>query len=51
MTVDGRRVHCSAHCIDANATVSGSAVLDESQLLVALPRADGSDVFVFAGAR
>jgi hypothetical protein len=40
-----------APCIDANATVSGSAVLDESQLLVALPRPDRSDVFVFSGAR
>jgi hypothetical protein len=40
-----------APCIDANATVSGAAVLDESQLLVALPRADRSDVAVFAGAR
>ncbi|CAB3756375.1 hypothetical protein [Paraburkholderia humisilvae] len=40
-----------APCIDANATVSGSAVLDESKLLVALPRPDGSDVVVFGGAR
>jgi hypothetical protein len=40
-----------APCIDGNATVSGSAVLDESQLLVALPKADHSDVFVFGGGR
>jgi hypothetical protein len=43
--------YSGAPCIDANATVSGAAVLDESQLLVALPRANRSDVFVFAGAR
>jgi hypothetical protein len=43
--------YSGAPCIDANATVSGAAVLDESQLLVALPHANRSDVFVFAGAR
>jgi hypothetical protein len=41
----------AAPCIDANATLSGSAVLDESQLLVALPLRTRDDVFVFAGAR
>ncbi|HVE06676.1 MAG TPA: hypothetical protein VNE00_05420 [Paraburkholderia sp.] len=41
----------AAPCIDANATLSGSAVLDEAQLLVALPRRDRDDVFVFAGTR
>ncbi|HEY4351474.1 MAG TPA: hypothetical protein VGN31_09610 [Paraburkholderia sp.] len=43
--------YSGAPCIDANATVSGAAVLDESQLLVALPRPNRSDVFVFAGTR
>jgi hypothetical protein len=40
-----------APCVDANASLSGSAVLDESQLLVALPLRDRDDVFVFAGTR
>jgi hypothetical protein len=41
----------AAPCRDANATLSGSAVLDAAQLLVALPRRDRDDVFVFAGTR
>jgi hypothetical protein len=41
----------AAPCIDANATVSGIAVLDEAQLLMALPKQDRSDVFVFDGVR
>ncbi|MDQ7981303.1 hypothetical protein QYH69_29140 [Paraburkholderia sp. SARCC-3016] len=48
---DVSATYSGAPCIDANATVSGAAVLDESQLLLALPRANRSDVFVFAGKR
>jgi hypothetical protein len=38
-------------CAAPNATVTGSALLDEGRLLIALPKQDRSDVIVFDGTK